>query len=125
MWFIEFYASWCGHCKKLAPIWEELATKLEGQIKVGAVDMTKNQPVGAPYGIKGYPTLKFFGADKRSPLAYSKQRDLDTLANFVAENLDKERQKLQNGEISPLTPDDIDLLFKNGAPKQNKPEPAE
>ncbi len=79
--------------------------------------MTKHQSLGTPYGIRGYPTLKFFGADKRSPLAYSKQRDLENLVSYVTENLEKERLKLQNGEISPLTLEDISGIFKNGAPK--------
>jgi thioredoxin-like negative regulator of GroEL len=39
-WLIEFYAPWCGHCKKLAPTWEELATKSKGNFNVGKVDCT-------------------------------------------------------------------------------------
>ena len=40
LWFVEFYAPWCGHCKNLAPSWEKAAKNLKGVVKVGAVDMT-------------------------------------------------------------------------------------
>ena len=74
LWFVEFYAPWCGHCNKLAPEYEKAAKKLAGIVRVGAVDMTVEQAVGAPYDVKGFPTVKFFGEDKTKPLEYSGDR---------------------------------------------------
>jgi len=51
LWFVEFYAPWCGHCKNLAPSWEKAARQLKGVVNVGAVDMTTDQEAGAAYGI--------------------------------------------------------------------------
>ena len=89
MWFVEFYAPWCGHCKNLKPAWEKAAKALKGVVKVGAVDMTTDQSVGGPYGIKGFPTLKFFGADKKKPLDYSGGRDADSIVNYALKQQEK------------------------------------
>jgi len=84
--------------------------------------MTKHQSLGPPYGVRGYPTLKFFGADKRSPLAYQGARDIDTLSKYIDDNAEKERLKLQGGEIAPLTPEDIETILKSGPQAGKKPE---
>jgi len=65
LWLVEFYAPWCGHCKSLAPEWEKAAKNLKGVVKLGAVDMTEHESVGKPYDIKGFPTLKWFGDNKK------------------------------------------------------------
>ena len=93
MWMVEFYAPWCGHCKQLAPSWEVAAKHLKGVVKVGAVDMTEHQSVGQPYNVQGFPTIKFFGNDKKTPLDYNGGRDSDSIRKFALDNTIKEVNK--------------------------------
>jgi protein disulfide-isomerase-like protein len=68
VWLVEFFAPWCGHCKKLAPTWEELARGLhgrdDGEFRVAKVDCTVNKDVCAAFGIRGFPTIKLIKGDK-------------------------------------------------------------
>lgn len=89
LWFVEFYAPWCGHCQRLTPEWEKLASALEGVINVGAVDMTTDEAAGSPYGIRGFPTIKFFGADKDRPEDFQGQRTVDAMVSFAFEQARK------------------------------------
>ena len=95
--FVKYYAPWCGHCKKLAPTWEELAeifgsNKDDAKVIVADIDHTNND-VDVPYNIEGYPTLLMFPAngkiDKktgiREPIVFEGQRELDTLIEFIKE----------------------------------------
>ncbi|KAI8338450.1 thioredoxin-like protein [Chlamydoabsidia padenii] len=59
-YFVKFYAPWCPHCQHLAPIWEQLARELQGQIDVAEVNCDKHGDVCQQNGITGYPVLKLF-----------------------------------------------------------------
>ncbi|XP_046843577.1 protein disulfide-isomerase TMX3-like isoform X2 [Xenia sp. Carnegie-2017] len=62
-WFVEFYAPWCGHCKRLEPIWDEVGEKLaieSPNIVTAKIDCTKHEELAKENGIRGFPTLKFF-----------------------------------------------------------------
>ena len=54
---IDFWATWCGPCKAVAPIVEDLANEYNGKIKIGKVDVDKNQQTAIKYGIRSIPTL--------------------------------------------------------------------
>lgn len=92
MWLVEFYAPWCGHCKSLAPSWELAAKQLKGVVKMGAVDMDQdaNKSVGQPYDVKGFPTLKWFGNDKKNPVDYQGGRDADSIRKWALDQTVKE-----------------------------------
>ena len=60
---IDFYADWCGPCKMVAPILEELSKEYEGKLVIYKVNTDKEQELSAVFGIQSIPTLLFIGAD--------------------------------------------------------------
>lgn len=57
---IDFWAVWCGPCKIIAPIVEELASEYDGKVKVGKLDVDSNQQTSIKYGVRSIPTLLVF-----------------------------------------------------------------
>ncbi len=57
---VDFTATWCGPCKLLSPIVEELASEYDGKVKMGKLDVDESPGVAAKYGIRSVPTLLFF-----------------------------------------------------------------
>lgn len=57
---IDFWAPWCGPCKMVGPIIEELATEYEGKVLIGKCDVDDNNDVAAEFGIRNIPTVLFF-----------------------------------------------------------------
>jgi protein disulfide-isomerase A1 len=86
---VEFYAPWCGHCKNLAPIWEELGAKFSGneKIVIAKMDSTANEIEVPGVEVKGFPTLYFFkGDNKKKPVKYEGGRTLDALLEYLQKN---------------------------------------
>ena len=54
---IDFWAVWCGPCKAIAPVIDEIAGEYEGKVKVGKVDVDQNQNIAMKYGVRSIPTL--------------------------------------------------------------------
>ena len=57
---IDFWATWCGPCRAIAPIVDELATEYQGKVKVGKMDVDRNSATQMRYGVRGIPTLLVF-----------------------------------------------------------------
>ena len=83
---VEFYAPWCGHCKQLAPIYEELATVFAGDaddVVIAKVDATEEEELGRKYDIKGFPTIKFFPSGGAAAEEYQGGRSLEDFVSFI------------------------------------------
>jgi thioredoxin 1 len=57
---VDFWAEWCGPCKMISPLLDELATEYNGKVKIGKVNADEQQELAAQYGINALPTLLFF-----------------------------------------------------------------
>ncbi|XP_022991634.1 probable protein disulfide-isomerase A6 [Cucurbita maxima] len=82
---VEFYAPWCGHCKKLAPDYEKLGSsfKKAKSVLIGKVDCDEHKGVCSKYGVSGYPTIQWFPKGSLEPQKYEGPRTAEALAEFV------------------------------------------
>lgn len=83
---VDFWAEWCGPCKMIAPILEEVANEFEGKLTVGKLNVDENNETPPKYGIRGIPTLLLF---KNGNVAATKVGALSKaqLTEFLNENL--------------------------------------
>ncbi|CAE6365890.1 unnamed protein product [Rhizoctonia solani] len=79
--FVKFYAPWCGHCKKLAPVWTELATKAKGRVNIAEVNCEQYGALCKTQNVDGYPMLFFYHAGQK--VDFRGQRKIESLEQFV------------------------------------------
>jgi len=90
---VEFYAPWCGHCKKLTPIYDELGEKMEGEdVEIVKMDATAND-VPPEYSVSGFPTLFWLPSTTKKPVSYSGGRELDDFVKYISEKATNELKK--------------------------------
>lgn len=83
---VEFFAPWCGHCKSLAPVYEQLAQDYayaKDKLVIAKVDADSEKELGKRFGISGFPTLKWFDGKSEKPQDYSGGRDMNSLVEFI------------------------------------------
>ena len=83
---VDFWAEWCGPCKMLAPILDELAGEYDGKVKVGKVNVDENQGIATEYGIRAIPTMLIFkdGQVAEQVVGLRSKRDLKANLDKVA-----------------------------------------
>ncbi|XP_063307683.1 protein disulfide-isomerase TMX3 [Pelobates fuscus] len=88
IWLVDFYAPWCGHCKKLEPVWNDVGTEMRtsgSPVRVGKMDATVHSGLASEYGVRGFPTIKLL----KGEMAYNyrgprTKEDIVEFANRVA-----------------------------------------
>lgn len=79
-WLLDFYAPWCSFCNRLSSIWEQAARKLQGKVQFGKIDCTVEKGLQSRFGIKSYPTLKFWRDGEAR--TYKGDRTVEELVRF-------------------------------------------
>ncbi|KAF5293320.1 hypothetical protein FQR65_LT10985 [Abscondita terminalis] len=102
IWLVEFFAPWCGHCKNLAPEWASAASELKGKVKLGALDATVHTRKGSEYNIKGYPTIKYFPAGKKSKDSVEDYDGGRTSKDIISWSLDKVAENVPAPEVQQI-----------------------
>ncbi|XP_048557556.1 protein disulfide isomerase-like 1-2 isoform X2 [Triticum urartu] len=84
---LEFYAPWCGHCRKLAPILEEVAVSLhdDDDVVIAKMDGTAND-IPTDFAVEGYPALYFYSSSGGDLLMYDGQRTAEEIISFIKKN---------------------------------------
>lgn len=89
-YFIEFYETWCGHCKELKPLYEATAKKAfesGSAVKYVAVEASKNQKLSAQFNVQGYPTIWFINNKKNKKIEFKEDRTESSFFKFAETNM--------------------------------------
>ncbi|VDK56185.1 unnamed protein product [Anisakis simplex] len=84
LWFVEFYAPWCAHCKRLMPIWEHVGHALADRnspVRVAKLDCTRYTTAASTLNIRGYPTIIFFRNGQE--MVYEGERKKEAMVDFA------------------------------------------
>jgi protein disulfide-isomerase-like protein len=114
--FVEFFAPWCGHCKKLEPEYEKIGQAFQkfGDIVIAKVDADKHKELGNRFEVKGFPTLKWFPKGSTTPQDYSGGREADDIIKFINEHAGTNaKTSAPTSDVTVLTPSNFDAIVKN------------
>ena len=120
---VLFFAPWCGHCKAFSPEYEKAAKALKGVFKIAAIDASSEKQIGGKYGIRGYPTVKFFGLNKQNPEEYNQARTADAIINFMfdkARNIVNSRLNIKTSNSNTKTNNNHNTNTNNNSNNQQK-----
>lgn len=87
---VDFWAPWCGPCRMVAPIMEEIADQYEGKVKVVKVNTDENPNIASKYGIRSIPTLMIFKGGQRVDMVVGAVPK-STLADTLEKHLQKDK----------------------------------
>ncbi|KAI7831360.1 thioredoxin-like protein [Gamsiella multidivaricata] len=107
-WLIEYYAPWCGHCKALAPIYEQLAEAMKDKVNVAKVDCTQNEDICRRERIRGYPTIKLH--QHGQSIEFKKQRSVEGMSEFALGAIVPSVKPITASELKDIT-DKNDVTF--------------
>uniref|UniRef100_A0A1Y1L2T2 Thioredoxin domain-containing protein n=1 Tax=Photinus pyralis TaxID=7054 RepID=A0A1Y1L2T2_PHOPY len=116
LWLVEFFTYWSVECKKLYPEFQKAADALKGVVKVGAVDIDKDEYLTERYNIKFLPTFKMFGENKKKPMDFDGPRTAqgfidDALAMIPTTTKSKTKPQLFDSEnVVRLTDNNFDNI---------------
>ena len=93
---VKYYAPWCGHCKALAPHWDQIGDDVNDipDLIIAKFDATENEVSGLE--VRGYPTLKWFPKGNKEGIDYDGEREFDGIKKWISEN--SEVYKAARGE---------------------------
>jgi protein disulfide-isomerase A6 len=128
IWIIEFYATWCGHCKNFAPEFKKAAENLKGLVHFAAVDCDNNEEICGAFQVEGFPTVLGFDSElvqvpggepgqmSKNPIKFQGQRDSNSVIKFALQFLnDKNIQRVSNENIDDFLADSLNkvMLFSD------------
>ncbi|KAL4075556.1 thioredoxin-like protein [Scleroderma citrinum] len=101
--FIKFFAPWCGHCKKLAPTWSQLARHMQHKMNIAEVNCDDNNRLCSSQGVAGYPTLFYYAHGAKTE--YPGSRKYDQLVAFTEQASSPTMQAIDASEFEQVVRD--------------------